>query len=209
VFRDVDTSLEAWLSDFMPPGTDVVFDISAGRSDGRAALGLYLHDVREEGELTPGDWSGVRNDEGRLVGRWPPQRRYRLTYLVTAWAEHVLDEHELLGTVLAGCAAQHTLPTGALRGSLVDAGQPIMIRCAPANRLCDPRELWAAWRMPPRTALELSVLAALPVSLLTNLSKPPRKIDLSSAQPPDGERRFGGQPQPVAGGPRPRAGITE
>ncbi|MGH8574430.1 MAG: Pvc16 family protein, partial [Gammaproteobacteria bacterium] len=107
MLRDVDISLAAWLSGFLPPGTDVVFDLPSfdgpsARPDDRVVLALHLHDVREEGELTPGDWNELRNDEGRLVGRLPPQRRYRLTYLLTAWAADTLDEHELLGTVLAG-----------------------------------------------------------------------------------------------------------
>ena len=181
MLRDVDLSLAAWLSGYLPAGGDVVFDHgSADKSS--LALALYLHDVREEGEMTPGSWSDIRGDAGVLVGRMPPQRRYRMTYLLTAWAGDTLTEHEILGNVLAGCAMHHVLPADCLRGCLADSEQPVMVRCAPGERGCDPRELWAAWRMAPRTALELSALAPLPISALVDFPAPPRKIDLRGSR---------------------------
>lgn len=181
----MDTSLSAWLSGYLPAGAAVVFDAPTGRSsNGSPALGLYLHDVREEAEITPSNWSSLRGEDGQVIGRQPPQRRYRLTYLVTAWANDPLYEHELLGNVLAGCALHHTIPAVALRGSLAEAGQAVMVRCAPVERGCDPRELWAAWRIPPRTSLELSVLAPMPVAALVQVASPPREIDVRSARKP-------------------------
>lgn len=176
MLRDVDVSLAAWLATYLPPGGDIVFDIATPPAP--PAVALYLHDVREEAELTPGNWSDVRGDGGVLVGRIPPQRRYRMTYLITAWAADTLAEHEILGNVLAGCAMHHVVPPDALRGCLADGDQVVMVRCAPFDRACDPRELWAAWRLPPRTTLELSVLAALPVAALVELAAPPRNLDL-------------------------------
>lgn len=188
MLRDVDTSLAAWLVEYLPPGAGVVFDapdqIRDGHQPAGTALGLFLHEVREEAEITPADWSSVRGDGGQVIGRLPPQRRYRLTYLMTAWAGDRLTEHELLGNVLAGCAVHHIIPTSSLQGCLVDAGQPVMIRCAPFDRGCDPRELWAAWRIPPRTALELSVLAPLPITALTTVPPAPRRLELNSARKP-------------------------
>ncbi len=182
MLRDVDLSLAAWLTGYLPADATVVFDAAAGAGETPPVLGLYLHDVREEAEMTPGNWSDIRGESGVLVGRMPPQRRYRMTYLVTAWATDTLAEHELLGNVLAGCALHHVVPTAALRGCLADTDQPVMVRCAPAERGLDPRELWAAWRIPPRTALELSALAALPTTALVDFPTPPRKIDLHSAR---------------------------
>lgn len=190
VLRDVDTSLWNWLAGFLPDGAAVAFDAPTERSGTDPVLGLYLHDVREEGEVTPADWSNVHGDNGHLVGRLPPQRRYRLTYLVTAWAGNALDEHEILGSVLAGCARHHIVPPESLHGSMADLGQPVMVRCAPLDRRCDPKDLWAAWRVPPRTALELSVLAPMPVSLLSDLPTPPRSVSLSSTRPPGGAQGF-------------------
>jgi hypothetical protein len=178
VLRDVDVSLASWLTGYLPEGGSIGFDIASPPDP--PALGLYLHDVREEAELTPGSWSDVRGDDGVLVGRLPPQRRYRMTYLVTAWARDTLAEHEILGNVLAGCALHHVVPAASLVGCLAEDGQAVMVRCAPHDRACDPRELWAAWRIPPRTALELSVLAALPVSALVEMVAPPRRVGLNS-----------------------------
>jgi Pvc16 N-terminal domain len=184
VLRDVDTSLAAWLTGYLPPGAAVVFDAPEHPATTEPALGLYLHDVREEAELTPAGWSTVRDAEGNVIGRSPPQLRYRLTYLLTAWAGDPLAEHEMLGAVLAGCAVHQTIPVESLRGRMAEAGQPVLVRCAPFERGCDPRELWAAWRIPPRTALELSVLAPLPVAAMASVPSAPRKIDLRSARRP-------------------------
>lgn len=185
MLRDVDVSLAAWLGAFLPAGGTVAFDVAAVADGDRPAapvLVLHLHDVREEGEMTPGSWSEVRDAGGTLVGRLPAQRRYRLTYLVAAWAADTLAEHEALGSVLAGCAVHHVVPLAALRGVLADGDQPLMTRCAPVDRGCDPRELWAAWRIAPRTALELSVLATLPLAAMLEVAEPPSGIDLRSAR---------------------------
>ena len=202
MLRDVDTSLSAWLAGYLPAGVGIVYDPPVGRSGTEPLLALYLHEVREEGEVTPADWSGLRGDDGRLVGRLPPQRRYRLTYIVTAWAGGPLDEHELLGRVIGGCALHHAIPAESLQGCLVDLGQAVMVRCAPFDKGCDPRELWAAWRIAPRTSLELSVLVPLPVALLTDLPVPPRSVALGSSRPPGGAPGF--DPARQA-----RAGISE
>lgn len=214
VLRDVDATLAAWLADHLPPGAEISFDAPAPHTAGAPLLGLYLNEVREEAEVTPADWSALRGDDGRMIGRLPPQRRYRLTYLVTASAASTLDEHELLGRVLVGCAVHHAIPPAALRGSLMDVGQAVMVRCAPYERGCDPMQLWAAWRIPPRTALDLSVLVPLPVAALTDLPLPPRTVSLSSTRPPGGQPGFqpGEQPLGPAGGGRPgrgRAAIAE
>jgi hypothetical protein len=208
VLRDVDLSLSGWLSGYLPPGTQIVHDTPVGRDPSDPALGLYLHEVREEGEVTPADWSAIRGDDGMMVGRLPPQRRYRMTYLVTAWAADPLDEHEILGRVLAGCAGHYFVPTEHVTGVLADAGQALMVRCAPFDRACDPRELWAAWRIPPRTALEITVLAPMPVALLTDIPLPPRKLAVSSSRPPEGASGFAPDPA-TAWPPQRRLGISE
>lgn len=207
MLRDVDNSLAGWLVGYLPAGTEIVFDAPGSREPARPMLGLYLHEVREEGEVTPSDWSDVRGDDGVLIGRLPPQRRYRLTYLATAWAGHPLDEHEMLGRILAGCAAHNTIPAQFLSGSLVDLGQAVMVRCAPFDRSCDPRELWAAWRTPPRTALEISVLSPMPVSLFTDLPLPARSVSLTSSRPPNGAPGF--ENRNAWPPPRGRIGISE
>jgi Pvc16 N-terminal domain len=209
VLRDVDTSLAGWLSGYLPLETEIVYDTPVGRDPLRPALGLYLHEVREEGEVTPADWSEIRGENGLMLGRLPPQRRYRLTYLVTAWAASPLDEHELLGRVLAGCAAHYTIPSEHVTGVLAETSQALMVRCAPFDRACDPRELWAAWRIPPRTALELSVLVPMPVAMLTDIPLPPRKMAVSSSRPPEGERGFTPPPATEWPPPRRRLGISE
>lgn len=100
MLRDVSVSLAGWLAGQLPAGSTVTFDAIADDARTTPVLGLYLHNVREEAEVTHGGWSELRADDGSLVGRLPPQRRYRMSYLVTAWSTDTLAEHDLLGLSL-------------------------------------------------------------------------------------------------------------
>lgn len=180
VLRDVDVSVAAWLTTLLPPGVGVVFD-APGIYDGtKPALALYLYAVQEEPDGGAAGWSELRGGDGQVIGRLPPDRRYRLTYLMTAWSVDTLGEHELLGQVLAGAAVAQVLPPQFRAGRLVAEERPVLLFCAPERSTVDPRELWAAWRIPPRTALELTVLAPLPREMLTGLIGAPTEIDLRS-----------------------------
>lgn len=186
MIRDVDDSIVAWLAALVPrteisvgPPTD-----AAGPGSKRGSLALFLHEVREDADGSASGWSELRNDDGVLVGRVPPTRRYRLTYLISAHAADARAEHELLGRVLAGAALHEVVPGEHLVGSLADAEATLVVRCAPARGRADPRELWAAWRIPPRTTLELSVLSPLPIGYVAEVAEPPSAIDLFSGRPP-------------------------
>ena len=181
VIRDVDDSLVSWLGEMVPTVPVELgppADPEARTRKGAASIALFLHEVREDADGSAAGWSELRNDEGRLVGRMPPSRRYRLTYLVFATAQDVRTEHDLLGRVLAGSALTEVVPPEHLAGSLADVEATMIVRCAPARGHADPSELWAAWRLAPRTTLELSVLAPLPLSYVAEVAEPPSSVDL-------------------------------
>ena len=73
-------------------------------------VSLYLYDVREDLDRRQVEYEEVRNDEGRVVERRPPARRFKLSYLVSVWTQRPEDEHRLLSTMLV-CFLQHeTVP---------------------------------------------------------------------------------------------------
>lgn len=198
VLYDVDASIEAWLGAALPAGVAVSFAAPGERGpDDRPALHLHLHLVREDADGSTVGWEELRDLDGALAARLPPDRRYRIVYLVTACAADVAVEHEVLGHFLLAAAAYGVLPEAYLRGSLVEDPRAILMRAAPSMPLTDPAALWAAWRIAPRAVLEFSLLVPMPRAPLTELAVAPREIDLRS------ERRA---PQPMGAGPAgPRA----
>jgi hypothetical protein len=211
VIRDLDATLVAWL-DALLPGVPVSFDGAQllpprePERDGTTGLVLHLYDVEEEPDAGSHAWTDLRDAEGRVVGRTPPQRHYRFRYLVSARAKETLDEHELLGRVLAGAATGEVLAPEHLVGSLALGDARVVVRCAPSRggTRSDSDEGWRATR---RTSLELSVLAPLIVGTVAEVGPAPGTVQLGAgrmgadwAAEPEPER-----PAPV----RPAHRITE
>lgn len=218
VLSDADDSLAGWLATLVPAGTAVALfgpdpseDTPRPRAEtGAGTLLVHLHRVRESPDGSGAGWNELRSAEGAVVGRVPPTRRYRLTYLLTAVATDVRTEHDILGHVLSGSAATEVVPAAHLRGSLaVDAGgEPVAVlaRCAPEESFVDPAVLWAAWRIAPRASLEMSLLVPMPQSYVGKVPDAPREIDLqSSRREPPPELATSG-PRSM---PRRRAQVSE
>lgn len=209
VIADVDATLAAWLGglvpdvrlSFAPPGGEPP---APGRSRSATAgkaeppvLSVLLHAVREDPDGSLAGWDEVRDEHGVMVGRTPPPRRYRLTYLLVATATEPLAEHEVLGSVLVGAARDEVVPGAHLAGALAHADGPVLVRCAPPAGTADAQHLWASWGCPARLALELTVLAPMPTSFLLAAAPPPARVELHTAgrvvrRPP--ERPTGSRP---------------
>jgi hypothetical protein len=171
----------------------------------RATLSLMLVDVQESTAAGSHAWSSQRAEDGQVMGRVPPNRSYRFTYLMTAAAEDTLSEHELLGTVLAGVAMDDVVPESHLRGVLSDCARSLMTRCAPERHDANGHDRWAAWNLTGRTCLELSVLAPLPAAAMADVADPPSRIDLKAS---GGHRPMATTP-PQGAARRPIGRITE
>lgn len=180
VIHDLDTTLAAWLGVLLP-GVPVSFDVDGRDSepDGSSALSLHLFDVQEEPGAGTAGWAPLRDADGRMIGRLPPLHRYRFRYLMTATAKETLDEHELLGRVLTGCALHEVVPHEHLTGSFAAAEAEVLVRCAPA-RPDGPPQPGEGWRVSRRTTLELSVLAPLVLDAMQEVASAPTSIDLGT-----------------------------
>jgi len=75
---------------------------------------------REDVEQREIMWEDVRGADGMIVERRPPPRRFKLSYLVTAWTQRPEDEHRLLSGLLTCFLRNQTMPADVMTGSLAD-----------------------------------------------------------------------------------------
>jgi hypothetical protein len=192
VINDADRSLAAWLASALPDSVTITFETPepswAQRSPRLPFVNAFLYDIREDGTGVSADLSPVRAPSGALIGRRPAVRRYRLAFLLTAWAAEITAGHELLGSIMAACAADDVIPPGCLHGTLAEAGMPVALRCAPGEQASDPLRLWQSLGVPPRTAVVLEMTVPLVPAPRTDLAPPARQLDLDVASVPGGIR---------------------
>jgi hypothetical protein len=202
VIHDVDLSLTTWLGRFLP--ADVTVRFASPRADwgDRPLVNGFLYEIREDTGMLVADSQPLRDADGRTTARRPPIRRYRLRYLLTAWTADD-SEHSLLAAVLSGAVSHLTIPADCLAGSLVDAGELIPVRCAPASEKAVAPDFYTQFGLPLRTMLDLVVTAPLVPVVQGDLAAVPSEVDLRTSKS-DGA--------PVAlpsNGDRPRGRITE
>src|SRR5919109_763032 len=156
MIQDVDESLRALVKRDALNGSkaEVAFDAPTKEWSSRRntpTVDLYLYDIREDLEQRQVMWEDIRNDNGFVKERRPPPRRFKLSYLVTAWTQRPEDEHRLLSSLLS-CFLRHpTMPDDALSGALVQARQPILLNIAlppPQGRGAEKRNAVPLLRSP-------------------------------------------------------------
>lgn len=59
-----------------------------------------------------------------IVGRRQPPRKFKLSYLVTAWTQRPEDEHRLLSAILSLFIRSDAIPEDVLQGSLAEIHPP-------------------------------------------------------------------------------------
>jgi hypothetical protein len=165
MIHEVDTAIRALVRRDAANGADVEVTFDAPTREWAAkrtspTVDLYLFDIREDTGRRRVEPEPVRDDEGVVVGRRRPPRRYRLSYLVTAWTQRPEDEHRLLSSVLNAFLPHEELPRDLLEGGLAEQGDPVF--CAiglppPPERSIG--EIWSAMGGELKPSLEL-VLSA-------------------------------------------------
>lgn len=200
VLRDADRSLANWLGRVLPPGVGVRFEPPAPQWVAKPPEPLFvdafLHSVMQDARGPQSGWSDLRDSDGRVVGRQPATRYFRLTYLITAWAagqggadtgsDRMMAEHEALGFVIDACARHGALPDDCVEGALAESGTQIVLECAPADSPAVAAALWAGLGLAPRTHIELVLVAPSKPPVLTDMAPPAREIVLNAEQEPAG-----------------------
>lgn len=155
MINDLDETLRALLVQAVPldPAlVDIGFDMPG--KDWAAALtkpavNLFLYDIRENHELRSNERFIARNPGAASESLAPA--RVDLTYLVSAWATDVDDEHKLLGNVLRALLANPMLPPAVLKGTMATQTYPLRAWIAQPERTPNVWDFWGwlDWRLKP------------------------------------------------------------
>ncbi len=127
------------------------------------ALNFYLYDITEDLSRRDVSIRETRNDQGRVVARTVPDKRFRLAYLVTAWTQRPQDEHRLLSSVLTCFLRFDALPSDDLKGSLGDASSAVRVTVGqPLPKDRQLSDIWSALGGELKPSLDLVVTAPFP-----------------------------------------------
>src|ERR671934_2307230 len=193
MIQDVDESLRALVKRDALNGSkaEIAFDAPTKDWSSRRntpTVDLYLYDIREDLEQRDVMWEEMRNDTGFVQERRPPPRRFKLSYLVTAWTQRPEDEHRLLSALLS-CFLRHpTMPGDALSGTLASARQPILINIGqppPQDRSIS--DVWSALGGELKPSLDLVVNAPFPPTFKQAAGPPVLEEPKFTFVQPDGE----------------------
>src|SRR5256884_2432482 len=170
MIQDVDEFLRALVKRDALNGSkaDVAFEAPTKEWSSRRntpTVDLYLYDIREDLEQREVMWESVRDDSGFITERRPPARRYKLSYLVTAWTQRPEDEHRLLSALLSCFIRHEVLPDSMLGGALTGAvigSLPVFTSIAlppPSDRPLS--DVWSALGGELKPSLDLVIAAPL------------------------------------------------
>jgi hypothetical protein len=194
MIAEVDEALCRALARVLPKGTVVRLDPPKPTwqtEKPSQAIDLFLFNLAGDNRGAASGWQEVRDANGRVLSRSEPPRRYQLSYLVTARAPKIAEEHELLDTALRALTDGEALPESCLPEALLETGMPVLVDLDPAG----PGPLWTSLGMPARAAFVLSVSAPHRPRPDTELAPPADTIDLRH------DRDFGrGAGAPVGSG---------
>ncbi len=140
MIQEVDEAIEALVRRDALNGSrvEVLFDAPTREWVARRnapTVDIYLYDIREDTSRRQIVPQLMRDEASRVAGeRRMPPRRFRLSYLVTAWTQRPEDEHRLLSACLATFVRNETIPAELLSGSLASSSVPDHPERRPAGR---------------------------------------------------------------------------
>lgn len=172
VIQEAGAALVAQLRETLPDGTAVTLDPPSPQWT-KPVVCLLLHAVREDVAARHAFWQDDLDERGRVVARTPAPRRYRLCFLLAAFAADGAAEHRLLDAALAALTTEDMAHVAVAHPDLPAA----------------PAELWRELGIPPRGALDVVVTATLVRAPQTDLAPAPATFDVGMGR---------GVPEPVA-----------
>jgi hypothetical protein len=181
VITDVDEALCVLLGRSLPEGTMVRLDPPKPTWETERpsnAIDLFLFALREDREGRETGFADERDERGAVRSRRAPARRCALSYLVTARAQKVNEEHLLLGIALRTMLFTESLPADCMPSALAAVGVPVLIRISDA----DPGALWSNLGMPARAAFAITVSAPFQPEPDTDIAPPAEKLRLDAGQ---------------------------
>src|SRR5919197_2713563 len=130
MIAEVDEALCRALARVLPKGTVVRLDPPKPTwqtEKPSQAIDLFLFNLASDERRLMSGYDEVRDPDGRVLSRRDPAKRYFLSYLVTARAPKIAEEHELLDTALRALTDNESLPTSCLPDALLETGMPVLV----------------------------------------------------------------------------------
>jgi Pvc16 N-terminal domain len=157
------------------------------------AVNLYLYDIREDLSRRDAAWYPTYDPEGLTKDHRPLPRRYKLSYLVTAWTQRPEDEHRLLSACLHTFLRHETIAPPELRGPLHD--QPLAVEMTVALPLGPDRsiaDVWSALGGELKPSLDLVVISPFVIGRSVQAGPPVLETPRVGVAGPEAEERVGG-----------------
>ena len=210
MIHDVDESLRALVARDALNGSGVEVAFDAPTKDWTArrnapVVNLYLYDITEDLGRRDTAWVDVRDADGRVTERRLPPRRYRLSYLVTAWTSRPEDEHRLLSALLSGFVRHEYFPAELLKGALEGEETPVLLTVAlPPGDDRSVADTWRAVGGELKPSLDLVVTAPLNIPRSLEAGPPvieqPRLAVVASAETAESKQAPGSRSRRGTGG---------
>ena len=208
MIHDVDESLRELVRRDVLNGSGVDVSFEAPSKDWASkrsgpALNLYLYDIHEDLKQRRVQFEDVRDQDGRVVQRVMPPRRFRLSYLVTAWTQRPEDEHRLLSAVLSCFIRSDAVPPEVLQGALAGVDEPV--RCTIALPLPPERsisDVWSALGGELKASLDLVVTAPFVTGRELPVGPPVTEEPFVRMRPADGSLETAARRRPPPPGHR-------
>ena len=199
MIHEVDESLRALVQRdaLNGSGVEVAFDAPTKEWAARRnqpTLDLYLYQIQEAAERRGVAYVNVRGTGGTVVERRPPQRHFKLSYLITAWTQRPEDEHRLLSAALSCFLRYDIMPTELLAGALADQDHGVLVSIGqplPPDR--NLNDVWSALGGELKPALDLIITAPFPTGRVEAVGPPvrePARLRVTRTAP-DGEQPSG------------------
>jgi hypothetical protein len=174
MIQAVDESLRALVKREALNGSKAEVTFEAPTRDWAArrnapTVDLYLYDIREDVERRQVAFEEVRDPAGTVTERRRPPRRFKLSYLVTAWTQRPEDEHRLLSSLLACFVSHQVVPPDLTAWST----HPIYLNIAlppPQDRSIS--DVWSALGGELKPSLDLVVNAPVEAQLVAPAGPP-------------------------------------
>jgi Pvc16 N-terminal domain len=198
MIHDVDESLRALVKRDALNGSNVEVAFDAPTKDWAArrntpTLDLYLYDIREDLARRDVTIDPIRDPRtGIVTARQPRPRRFKLSYLATAWTQRPEDEHRLLSALLSCFIRHEHLPEEVLSGELARLTHPCYVTVAlppPQDRSLS--DVWSALGGELKPSLDIVVVVPMEIHRVTQAAPPvlDELLTVSASAAREGRRR--------------------
>ncbi len=190
MISDLDETLKKLLIEkgkLDPAEIDMSFEMPDrewSASISKPTINLYLYDMHENHDLRNIEWS-VTHENG-MATRKKPAIRIDVSYLITVWTNDMVDQHRLLGHLLATLLYYPELPEELLQGSLKGVEWPLRTLTAqPDGVLRNAADFWTA--LDNQLKPSINYVVTIPLDLDIALTAPEVKTKVFRFRGDNGE----------------------